>query len=153
MPERPERALFCLDERLPWAVGSALALVGHPITSLHEQGRGGEPDERLIPWLADQGYVWITRDDAARTAHNAALRRHRLSVVWVRGLDRQKTRIDAKELHLMLTVKLGQMQSALEKARGPLWFLLYLGAGDSAVLRPLAFGESLPGAGRRTRKG
>jgi len=152
LPARPDAPRFYLDEGLPYAVAEALELVGHPITSARAESRLGELDERLIPWLADQGYVWITKDDAARTQHRSILEQHRLSVVWIRGLDRRKNRIDAKELHLMLTVKLDQIADAVRQARGPRWFLLYLDSGNRPTLQPLTVGQPIAGGGRAARR-
>jgi PIN like domain len=143
--------LFFLDEGLPSAVARALSLVGHPITSCEEQGQRGTKDELLIPWLADQGYIWLTRDDAARKAHGAALRRYQLSVVWVRGLDRSKNSISAIDLHLMLTVKLEQISEKVVAARGPVWFLLSMKSGGIPVLEIFAAPDQVPGRPRRRR--
>ena len=151
MPARPDEPRFYLDECLPHVVADALASVGHPITSAHEQQQIWTLDVQLIPWLVQQGYVWITKDDAAPTEHSSALRQRRLSVVWIRGLDRRRNRIDARELHLILTVKLDQIAEAVRQARGPRWFLLYLGSGNSPVLRPLEVGQPIRGSGRSER--
>lgn len=56
---------FFHDECLPKAVGRALALVEHPIDTPADLNLAGARDEVLIPWMAERGYVWITKDEAA----------------------------------------------------------------------------------------
>lgn len=129
-------------------MGRARALVDHPIDTPDDFGLAGAKDEVLIPWMAERGYVWITKDEAARRQHGSLLSKNHLSVVWGRGLDRQKSGITAKQLHLMLTVKLADIQEHIERGRGPLWFLLYLKSVSTPTLRPLSPFQPLPGATR-----
>lgn len=65
-------------------------MVEHPVDTPDDFDLTGAKDEVLIPWMAERGYVWITKDETARRQHGSLLSIHRLSVVWVRGLDRQK---------------------------------------------------------------
>lgn len=60
---------FFLDENLPPKVAQALALVGYPITHPEVHGKRGEKDPELIAWLAQNQFVWITKDDDARKRH------------------------------------------------------------------------------------
>ena len=83
-----EAPRFLLDESLPPRVAEALRLVGYQLTSCQAEGTLGWQDEELIPWLASQKYVWVTKDDTARSQHLQVIQRARISVVWVRGLER-----------------------------------------------------------------
>jgi hypothetical protein len=61
-----------------------------------------------------------------------------ISVVWIRGFDRQKSHISAKQLHKMLAVKLDEIAAEVASAAGPRYFLLYMKAGDKPVLTRIA---------------
>jgi hypothetical protein len=154
-PPPPSGVVFFLDEGLPAQVGTALALVGYPIRTPDEFSNRSTKDEDLIPWMAQRGFVWVTKDDEARAAHAEALRRHRISVVWVRGLDRRRNTISARELHLMLTVKLAEIESEIAAARGPRYYLLWLAAGNHPAKKLLGEHEVFRGrqgrTGRRAR--
>ncbi len=150
-PTPPSGVTFFLDEGLPAQVGAALALVGHPVETADDHRNRSAKDEDLIPWMAQRGFVWVTKDDAARAAHAEALRRHRISVVWVRGFDRRKNTISAKELHLMLTVKLAEIESEIAAARGPRYYLLWLAAGNHPAKKLLPDNEVFHG--RQGRSG
>ena len=80
----------------------------------------------LIPYLAEEGLTWITKDDGARSRHRKELLASRISVVWIRGLDRQKNKVNPKQIHLMLTVRLDEIAAQVRSSRGPLYFLLYM---------------------------
>lgn len=137
MQRRPDQVWSYLDEGLPEQVGDALFMVEHPITTAVREGKRGVPDPNLIPWLAENKYVWITKDDEAKRDHLDDIIKHQISSIWVRGLDRKKNKISVRQLHLMLTVKLPDMEEQVAKARGPRHFLLYLKAGKVPVLAPL----------------
>jgi predicted nuclease of predicted toxin-antitoxin system len=123
-----------LDECLPAQVGDALALVDHPITTAEIEGKRGVPDEDLIPWMAEARLVWITKDFDAQKRHLAAILRHQVSVVWIRGLERARNRMTVKQLHLMLTVKLPELETIIRASNGPRHFELHL-SGVHPVLR------------------
>jgi predicted nuclease of predicted toxin-antitoxin system len=133
--QRRKDALFFLDECLPAQVGEALALVEHPITTPDIEGNRGTPDEELIPWMARERLVWITKDFDAQKRHLAAILRYQISVVWIRGLERARNRLSIRQLHLMLTVKLPEIESIVRDARGPHHFEIHL-SGAHPVLRP-----------------
>ena len=131
---------FLLDESLSHVVADALEMVGYPITSCQNQGLAGWPDEELIPWMEEQGYVWITKDGAARNDHRAAILRARISVVWLRGAElRNRTTarndISPKQQHRILTDKLDDISEAVSQARGPRYFLAYLRNNSPAMRR------------------
>ena len=127
-PHRPDR-LFFLDECLPKQVGDALRLVDFPITTADLEGKCGKGDSHLIPWLAADGCVWITKDDEAKRQHLDQIIKCALSIIWVRGIDRQANKVSPQQLHLMLTNKLLAAKDKLVAAHGPLHFLLYLNGG------------------------
>lgn len=79
----------------------------------------------------------MTKDDEAKRDHLPDIIRHQISVVWIRGVDRRKNRISPKELHLMLTVRLGRLVEMLGKARGPQHYLLYLNGERPTLEGPL----------------
>ena len=137
MTELPESVRFFLDEGLPEQVADALSLIGYPITGAVQQGKRGVKDKVLIPWLADEGYVWITKDDEAKRDHLDQILKSRISSVWVRGIDRKKNKIDPLELHLMLTTKLRRIAMEVDKAKGPRHFELHIKGGETPVLGPL----------------
>ena len=116
---------FFLDENLPPRVARALALVGFPITHPDEHGKRGEKDPALITWLAQNHFVWITKDYAARKLHAKELKREGVSVVWVRGLEGSRNTVNMQQVHLMLTVKLPRIAEIIQNASGPMYFVLY----------------------------
>lgn len=152
-PAPPDLPTFYLDECLPEVVAKALSIVGHPITSPREAGKLGVKDRVLIPWLASEHLVWVTKDDDAKRSHYQEIRAHDLSVVWVRGLDRSKRHISVKDLHLMLTVKLPQLIRVMRDAPSARYFELGLKSsrhGGAAVLYPVDQERLQPG--RRLRR-
>ena len=82
------------------------------------------------------------------TEHLPAILRHQISVVWVRGLERQRNTISIKDLHLMLTVKLPDIEARLRETRRPTFFLLYLASGNRPTLRPIRTEELRRAGGR-----
>lgn len=102
-----------------------MRLIGYPIHDWEVEGRRGWKDPALIPWIAEQKLTWITKDDAAKRAHILDIRRQGISVVWVRGMERDKSHISPHELHLMLAVRLLPIARALAKARTPVHHELY----------------------------
>ena len=152
-PAPPDPPRFYLDECLPEAVARALSTVGHAITFPREVGKLGVKDPDLIPWLAAEGLVWVTKDDDAKRSHFQEIRAHDLSVVWVRGLDRSKRHISVKDLHLMLTVKLPELSRVLGDAPSARYFELGLKSGrhgGAAVLYRVDQERLQPG--RRLRR-
>lgn len=125
---------FYLDENLPKQVADALRVVGYPITHPDLHSLRGAKDEILIPWMSENGYVWITKDDAAKKAHAELMRKHGLSVLWIRGVERRKNRINSYDLHRMLTDKLLAAATAVGSARGPVHQMTYL-SGDRPALK------------------
>ena len=131
---------FLLDESLPPLIASVLQQVGYPITSSQEQQMEGVPDEVLIPWMGNNELAWITKDDAARTEHGALIQSARISVVWVRGLERRnrttvRNNISVKDLHRMLTMKLDEISEDIFESRGPRYFRLFLGGRGPTLER------------------
>ena len=143
---------FFLDENLPPQVARALALVGYPITHPEEHGKRGAKDPALITWLAQNQFVWITKDDDARKRHIDRIREAGVTVVWVRGLEGRKNRVSIQQMHLMLTVKLQDLMEELQKLTGPRHFMLYL-SGRRPVLRTLQADAIQSGKPLRARRG
>ena len=83
-----------------WAIRLA-----HP----DEHGKRGEKDPDLIVWLAQNQFVWVTKDDDARKRHIGQIGQAGVSVVWVRGLAGRKNAVSIQQVHLMLTVKLEEL--------------------------------------------
>jgi len=135
--ELPDSIRFFLDESLTPGVADALLLVGYPITSADQQCKRGVKDPLLIPWLAAEDYVWITKDDEARREHLGDIIKAKISTVWIMGIDRKKNKISPLEVHLMLTTKLRRIAIAVDRARGPVHFEIYLKGEDTPVLSPL----------------
>ena len=130
-PQQSSNTRFLLDESLPPQVADVLNQVGYSITSCRAEGLAGRKDEELIPWMAERDYVRVTKDDAAGSAHQDAIRRSQISVVWVRGLERRnrtatRNTISVKELHRMLTDELDAIRDIVAQARGPRYFMVYL---------------------------
>ena len=151
---QPEEARFYLDECLPLVVAQALRLVGYQITDHRREQKTGWGDEELVPWLAQNGYIWITKDHDAKKAHADAIRRNLLSVVWVRGMDRESPdgrRINTRMLHRMLTNRLDKVSDQLRAAQGPRHFELRMG-GNNPRLDRVDEGELRAGAPLPTRR-
>ncbi|MEN8615195.1 hypothetical protein ABFB09_07970 [Dehalogenimonas sp. THU2] len=107
--------------------------MGHPIISWHDEfvGEQGLQDQYLIPYLGGKQYVWITKDIRAKVEHEQAIITSQISVVWIAGLERtKKNHISVSDLHLMLTTKLQEIRSKIEKSKSPLYFLLTLKTGN-----------------------
>lgn len=136
MLELPESVRFFLDEGLPEQVADALNSVGYPITGPLQQGKRGTLDQDLIPWLGQEGYVWITKDHEAKREHLDRIIKSKISTVWIRGIDRMKNKLNPLELHLMLTTKMPRIAVEVDKARGPRHFELHL-RGETPVLGKL----------------
>ena len=145
--------LFYLDENFPYQVADALSLVGYPIThpSAHSQLEAKDP--KLIPFLAEKRFVWITKDDDARSRHRKELLANGISVVWVRGIDRQKSRMTPKQLHLLLASKLDEIERRVRSARSSVYFLLYMN-GERPALKETSVISAVGRLGEpRRRKG
>ena len=116
-----------MDECLPDQVSAALRLVDYPIVSALLAGKRGAKDDKLIPYLAENGYTWITIDDEAKRKHLKDIIRSQINTVWVRGIHRRKKpSITPRQLHLMLTNKLPDIEEKLRTARAPLHFRIWL---------------------------
>ena len=131
---------FLLDESLSHVVADALEMVGYPITSCQKEGLAGCPDEELIPWMGERGYVWITKDGAAQNEHRAAIQQAQISVAWLRGVELSnrttaRNDISPKQQHRILTDKLDEMSGIVSQARGPRYFLAYLRINGPALRR------------------
>lgn len=139
---RKKLVTFYLDECLPYRIALYLKAVGHLITSWYEefQGQQGLKDPHLIQYLGAKGYVWITKDDEAKREHESEIRIAGISVVWVRGLERQKGKpprknnITVKDLHRMLTDKLDLIAEEIANSTTALYFLLYMKSGGVPAL-------------------
>lgn len=105
--------------------------------------------------MAEQGLAWITRDDAAKRAHLDHIRQNRLSVVWVRGIDRAKGKVTAHDVHMMLAAKLRHIAHEIASANGPVYYEVYV-HGDSrqltVVARRLDFERIRRGRDQRRRR-
>jgi len=120
---------------LPWQIAHALEVVNYPITHPDAHGKRGEQDETLIPWMCQQPFVWITKDDAAKKAHRNLMIQHGLSVLWVRGLERSKASISTHDLHLMLATKLMPMAQSVAGTRGGVFHaMVHAKSGSGYVL-------------------
>ena len=142
---RKKIVTFYSDECLPYKIALYLKAVGHPITSWHEefQQQQGLKDPYLIQYLGAKGYTWITKDDEAKREHESEIRIAGISVVWVRGLERQKGEpprknyITVKDLHRMLTDKLDSIAEEITSSRTALYFLLYMKSGSVPALHKI----------------
>jgi hypothetical protein len=135
--ELPEDIRFFLDEGLPEQVANALRMVGYPIDGPIAVNKRGVKDKLLIPWMAENRYAWITKDDEAKRTHLDDVIKSRISSIWVRGIDRRKNKINPIELHLMLSAKLHRVAIEISKAKGPRHYELHLKGEDTPVLGPL----------------
>jgi hypothetical protein len=132
-PPPPRDINFILDECLPHVISVALNNVGFPITSCREQEKSEWLDDQLIPWIGEQNWVWITKDDAARRGHRALIQKARISVIWIRGIERRdgtttRNNILAKDVLHLLVAKLDDIKESVSNARGPRFFLLFMNA-------------------------
>ena len=127
---QPNDIRFFLDESLPPQVGEALRLVEYPITTPVLTGKRGYEDEDLLPWLAEEGYVWVTKDEDALRRHRDTIIRHELSVVWVRGLQRKKGTISIRQVFLILAVTLPRIERELSATHRPRHYLAFLRSDD-----------------------
>jgi hypothetical protein len=142
---RKKAVTFYLDECLPYRIALYLKAVGYPITCWYEefQQQQGLKDPYLIPYLGAKGYTWITKDDEAKKEHENEIRTAGISVVWVRGLERQKDEppsknyITGKDLHRMLTDKLDSIAEEIANSKTALYFLLYMKSGGVPTLRKI----------------
>ena len=123
----PEETAFHLDECLPPAVAKALRLVAYNISDATPAKVRGWDDEDLIPWLSQNKRVWITKDHEAKNAHMESIVKNRISVVWIRGMDRKpsnKNRVGVRELHRMITDRIEAIGSEISSAKSPRYFSL-----------------------------
>ena len=154
MSEPHRQVPFLLDEGLPKQVAHALALVGYKITAAEDAGLRGAEDPDVIQYAFEHSMTWITKDHAARAAHESVLRATGVSVVWVRGLKHPaKSNIDAFELHRMLTDRLPEVARQVADARGPRYFTLSYAANGRAVLRSSGDVRAAGGRSARSRRG
>jgi hypothetical protein len=152
-------AYFFLDECLAHQIGDFLHVLGYPIVSWYEAFRGqqGYKDTPLIQYLGGKGYTWITKDDAAKSEHEKDIRSAGISVVWIRGLEREKSKprknkITNKHIHRMLTDKLDSITDQISHSKTALYFLLSVKTGYNGelipVIRPISldyfFNQVLP---------
>jgi predicted nuclease of predicted toxin-antitoxin system len=76
-----------------------------------------DDDRDIIPWLGRTGAIWITHDKAAKRRHAPALKRQRITVLWIRG--KKLTNFD----HVAVVIRvLMQLIAKVEKAHGPIHF-------------------------------
>jgi hypothetical protein len=157
LPARPPEPRFFLDHCLPHQIADALGLVDYPITSALRLGMEEWKDPELIPRLAADGYIWVTKDDGAKTQHRTAILRHGLCVVWVRGLgrkkptDTRKNAISIRQVFLMLAHGLPRVEHECVKLRVRWDYVTWM-AGD----RPRCEREDVLSrrrGSRRTRPG
>ncbi|MFC1946577.1 hypothetical protein ACFLXY_01510 [Chloroflexota bacterium] len=140
-----KQAYFFLDECLPYKIGDFLHGLGYPIVSwfFEFNGQQGIKDIPLIHYLGGKGYSWITKDDAAKYEHEPEIRAAGISVVWIRGLEREKgkpkkNKVSAKDVHRMLTDKIESVAYEIEHSKTALYFLLSFKSGSKGDLIPIA---------------
>jgi hypothetical protein len=70
------RFIILTDEHVPFALVSALRDAGWVVHRVEDEVRLGKGtlDERVFAYAAEQGWVWLSRDEAA-VAHPAAWQR------------------------------------------------------------------------------
>lgn len=119
-----------------------LKQVGYSITCWHEefQQQQGIKDPFIIPHLGVKHYTWITKDDEAKKEHENEIRVANISVIWVRGVEREKGKpkkndIKIKDLHRMLTDKLDIAKSEIEASKSPIHYLLWMSSGHKPVIK------------------
>lgn len=130
---RRNKVAYLYDEGLPPRIGEVLAHVGYPIT-IREKGA---QDEELIPWMGENNYTWITKDDRSKVKHEDLIVGASISIIYLRGLTVERARksspkrntIQMKDVLKMLVDKLDGLTEILETTRSPRYFLLYMTAG------------------------
>ena|GEM_PF-2740209 len=144
-----ELVTFFLDECLPYPVAEVLHRVGYNIVSWHTEfnGEQGIKDPQVIQYLGGKRYTLITVDKEAKRKHSNDIRAAQISVVWIKGLSRGKSKhsdphIDIKDLHRMLTMKLDEMAEIISKSKSPRYFTLRLIAGGKAKLEPISLEDT-----------
>lgn len=137
-----KKVTFFLDECLPWRIAEALKTFGYPIISWYEefQGQQGLKEPYLIPYLGAKEYTWITKDDEAKREHENEIRTAGISVIWVRGLEREKGKpkkndISIRDVHRMLTDKLDIAESEIGNSNRSLYYMLWMDSAGKPVLR------------------
>lgn len=125
-----------------------LKSVSYPITSWYEefQQQQGLKEPYLIPYLGAKGYIWITKDDEAKKEHEGEIRTAGISVVWVRGLEREKGKpkknfVRIKDLHRMLTDKLDIIGRTITDSNKPQYFMLAMKSDGSPRLTKIILEE------------
>jgi len=136
-----KKVYFFLDECLPHQIADILNSIGHPITSwfVEFKGQQGIKDTPLIQYLGAKGYTWITKDDEAKVEHEKDIRSAGISVVWIRGLEREKgkpkkNKISTRQMHRMLTDKLQKLERNIADSKTALYFLLYMKSGHDELI-------------------
>jgi predicted nuclease of predicted toxin-antitoxin system len=116
---------FYLDECIPEQLGKALAQVDYPITIPEAVGKKGELDPDLLPWLAENGYVWVTKDSAAKRRHRDLIIKGDITVVWVRGLEHEgptgsvyEHTINTQQTFILLATLIPDVAKLLPKTHG-----------------------------------
>jgi len=139
-----KKVTFFLDESLPYQFAYWLKRIGYPITSWDEEfeHQQGVKDTPLIQLLGAKGYTWITKDDEAKKEHENDIRAAGISVVWVRGLEREKgkpkkNKISNKEVHRMLTDRLYIIEQEIARSKSAQYYLLYVKTGFYNDLIPV----------------
>jgi len=139
--QQDKKAYFFLDECLPHRIADILNSIGHPITSwfVEFNGQQGIKDGPLIQYLGAKGYTWITKDDEAKVEHETDIRAAGISVVWIRGLEREKgkpkkNKVSTMEIHRMLTDKLQTLERKIAGSKTALYFLLYVKSGHDELI-------------------
>ena len=159
-------AYFLLDECLPYTIGDFLHELGYPIITWHEEFKGqqGYEDTPLIQYLGAKHYSWITKDDKAKAEHERDIRTAGISVVWIRGLERdkgkaKKNKISNKDVHRMLTDKLEILQQEVSSSKSAQYFLMSFKTGYRGEIIPIErqitldyfFNKHLPKLNRSNR--
>ncbi len=125
-------------------MAKALRLIEYPIRDWEQEAKSGWKDPILIPWIGQEKLTWITKDDAAKRAHIAEIKRAEISVVWVHGMGREKNHISVHQLHLMLTARLMPIADVLASSRAPIHHVLYChGNADTPAIACHVLNEHL----------
>jgi predicted nuclease of predicted toxin-antitoxin system len=77
---------FLVDDDLSPLIAEVLGLFDVEVQTVQPAlGSQGAGDEEIIPWLGQTRTIWITHDKKARTRHGQLLKRHKVTVLWIRG--------------------------------------------------------------------
>jgi len=140
----PKKVTFFLDECLPYPIADALKSFGYPIISWYEEFKGqqGIKEPYLIQYLGAKEYTWITKDDEAKKEHESEIRTAGISVIWIRGLEREKGKpkknnIRIKDVHRILTDKLDILETEISNSNRSLYYMLWIDTTGKPVRKKI----------------